>query len=1772
MADNGPPSPGSDIFLRQAAALSAEEESDSVAISDTTAEVPKLTASQLNDMPSDDGPERAAWFQATMPGPRLIIPTPFWLGIRATSSEVFLLLAAIRQRLDKEGITEIGKGEDRSTNEAFYQLARRVRAHESFNGLVAKVLAELPFFISGYDNNNEPPLEWRVDWISKLLVETALHSMTPAPERLAEGRMLSFKGYDEEANQSETPPSILALLKSNKDKGTEKTATPGRAQKSARPQVSAGSGRKTTTSAAPKPPPKDKPVKQAPATSSSRRSVGGNTAFKIVQKFKLVVMSEDRTHEVIDDEMYAEDCLAPDGNSYSLRAILREFQKKLDEEWPASYRGPLKLDRGKFGYETGTTRKAFKPIQSQGDLDIAINRLFQTPSEVPDEWTVQFTFYPEDAVEKRNREAREKAKARLAGSKKPAAKPAATSSKGKTPVLYKVEVLPFSDSDIEPSTKIPQRPASLGNKDASLEDSNREKSKAKDAEKDSYKTPTGSTSGQTPVGSIKEPKPGVETETKRGKIKKAMNKMGERLGVKKTTKPTDTTGPAKPGNITKPPVPDRSTKPNVLTKKQPETPGSSKPSSKPPSQAPSRAPEQKIPQAPLKAPLRAEDDTMIPPPTFTIISKKTYIKGGNADLPIPEVPDEDRINIRGGASDESELLEAGSEDSENEAEVNSTISGKEYLANQLQQLVNSEELTHMQNIKDPFADLANWSECCRMFKIDPDNQSNLSLVTVRGLKTRLYPYQIFGTYWQMKNSRAVGGGIVADEMGLGKTLSYLAYITVERQLSLLYLRLEAARSLESKKHHKLGAEDTHLPCRSEGERPEWILCPCSTSNPTYKMKPKPGVRLAIVPSGLVASWMREWDKHINTDLNMRLIVVHPPAFPVSGVPDVRDANNSNPTSKMLASKRSKPTSANEIEDDLPAPEQERILLLASRQYYKEFVESNLEYQPKTNNKNKQAPTPPKNTGIVFGIAMVDEFHEAHWRGPPTKKPLKTKTSILTNLPVTNFPYLWGYSGTPLVASPRGLEPILFAIEHRVRNARVHVEEANSEWKMKPELGLSQFTGENLDAICATYENWIKNDLGYEVMPNLRTLVLPFLKRFVIRRTAESNWFGSPLIRLRPHYHNDIALESNSRYNELFKIHHERYEEPAQKLAIAEAQARFLGIPAEERLQKGLIRPSANSLTFPQYWSIARKERMFATFPYLLHFALAPQGPGGLSFDRNETKRWSLATQYKNSLYCQHLKSIIDTSPKMSWLTEFLRSWKSIKAERFGKYKDVANEKEMDIRTRKLVIVTQFDVVALILHLYLKEYIKDLGPNTRLILSTTDPRQRAKDLEAFNKLEVPGQSRMEREQQTIYPKNFPEIVNIIIGNAQIIGKGLDLTRASNLVLMEPDISFARESQIYSRIHRIGQQAIETQSYRLWCESAGARRYADNLGPFWDPWEWEGQAVERILKRGLAFGIPLNVREEVEETSTTLKPRVTTLKPRVVIDPPVSASSENVGGGSDLFDDHNEEQDDGMDGGSSINVDADTDTNYKRQFSRRSLPESSNQSGIEGDFSNPVRELDVDEEIRRGLVPVEEIPMKKTDTVMPPENESDSENEDSEASVSEISPLSTKREKRLQSKDDEAWPLSSKVTDEPITQSSLDEEPGFNVGSSTSQRKSQQPRFFQGLWGNKRESPDNNLFSAQPRTPSSPIFVEDAKKVDFQRFTSTRPIDSRTGGVYVEQVDEIEHDEKRKRRIPTVGRLRDVKVVGRNRFEAVGSESSSNQQEAEGEDEHYEGDSR
>jgi hypothetical protein len=129
-------------------------------------------------------------------------------------------------------------------------------------------------------------------------------------------------------------------------------------------------------------------------------------------------------------------------------------------------------------------------------------------------------------------------------------------------------------------------------------------------------------------------------------------------------------------------------------------------------------------------------------------------------------------------------------------------------------------------------------------------------------------------------------------------------------------------------------------------------------------------------------------------------------------------------------------------------------------------------------------------------------------------------------------------------------------------------------------------------------------------------------------------------------------------------------------------------------------------------------------------------------------------------------------------------------------------------------------------------IKDKKGRVGLVCAGMKQRERTAVIDAFT-------DAVDKDSGTRKQKlNF----QILIGTTRLIGTGLQLTRACNLVMMEPDYEFYRELQVVARVHRIGQKNPRSYSFRLIDQGS----------------EIEKRIVKRQEDRGEIFGKEVKTR--------------------------------------------------------------------------------------------------------------------------------------------------------------------------------------------------------------------------------------------------------------------------------------------------------------------------
>lgn len=584
----------------------------------------------------------------------------------------------------------------------------------------------------------------------------------------------------------------------------------------------------------------------------------------------------------------------------------------------------------------------------------------------------------------------------------------------------------------------------------------------------------------------------------------------------------------------------------------------------------------------------------------------------------------------------------------------------------LQSMLSSETLVQLKASNDPPGSFSKWDECCRMFGHDPASTGIDTQIEIAGLKGPLYQYQAHGVYWQMVNSRAVGGGFVADDPGFGKTLSYLAYIVVERQLAVLWRDVNKSRAAGDKRHLPVGHPDPNAICPNQ--KPRWIACPCSPGSVTAAMQPQPGLRMACVPSAVVSSWWAEWKKHVdvgNSDLSMRIIIDHAAAFDASATMaemNTSHANNSRVRSRITSDKYVKKDGKG---FDQPKDYQEGYLLLTTLESYPRLAKALAVKGQVQDPKQPGVWTPGNRVPLVFGIAMIDEAHESYFKG-------KGRGAILDSLPTSNSevtPFLWGYTGTPVAQTPRGLEGVLSAIEKH----------SKKDYRLDPSL--SQFSWDTLNTICLQYDNQMKStERDDAAVAQILASFEPFLNRFVIKRTSTTNWFGHPVKRSTKHIHQDIILEANVEIVKKIADFEATFDNDRDQLLIT-LQEKWDNFPQSRRSN---IRP--DKLQHNTMVGALWRSRLLADFPALLQIAKQKNLDLSLTLESEEAikiNRLSEVEQRETS-YWKYIRSIVETSPKCMWLFKFIT--------------DLNNQKDVNDEEEKLIILTAFPQVALILKL------------------------------------------------------------------------------------------------------------------------------------------------------------------------------------------------------------------------------------------------------------------------------------------------------------------------------------------------------------------------------------------------------------------------------------------------------------------------------------------
>ena len=630
-----------------------------------------------------------------------------------------------------------------------------------------------------------------------------------------------------------------------------------------------------------------------------------------------------------------------------------------------------------------------------------------------------------------------------------------------------------------------------------------------------------------------------------------------------------------------------------------------------------------------------------------------------------------------------------------------------------------------------------WTNCCRFFRVDENRTNKKERFAIHGLKYQLFPHQLLAVYAMLVQERSVCyGGFLADEQGLGKTLECIALILVNRLLQLAHRRVRRSREAQDGKHLPAGPQERNAVCPTQDLYS--IQCPCVNSSISSSLNPVFGPNLIFAPPALVGNWINEFNQYMVKDNGLVLVSAH----------------KQNPTEKIVFDMKKYLTIDNSGNHVTGA---ENIIFITTFQSFESqlfrYSSTEVRYSynvPKARGRGtkKQFATKLANTANYARI-FVDEFHKD--KGNTTIGMTLLRDKIETGI-------LWFASGTPFEVGPKDILGCINALYKRWPHDNQELQRFHPDFLERGQKRIDTLRRKQSGATITDFHN------------ECSTFMVKFsamLQKLMIRRTADSTWFGQSILDLPEQTIEDVEIDmSQSDIHMLDEVFNK---------ANTNVRADF-----ERRLsiwrQDGGIgsEPKPNS----RMWlMLARQARIIVTFPYLKR--LCDNHSVDLTVNQILSNHWHTNN---TSPYHTNLDDIVASSARLSTITNILTSMGIVP----GQWNEPIQ--------RKVVIFSNFPVICFILFLHFQRVFGD----------------------AEVCLYWAGQSQKDRPALIRQFADDESRLRIFISSIGIGGTGLTLTKADTTILVEPQWLSRDEEQARARVRRIGQLAERCFSYRMRCK--------------------------------------------------------------------------------------------------------------------------------------------------------------------------------------------------------------------------------------------------------------------------------------------------------------------------------------------------------------------
>lgn len=665
-----------------------------------------------------------------------------------------------------------------------------------------------------------------------------------------------------------------------------------------------------------------------------------------------------------------------------------------------------------------------------------------------------------------------------------------------------------------------------------------------------------------------------------------------------------------------------------------------------------------------------------------------------------------------------------------------------------------------------------WHEACTLFCHDPlkySNEDRNEYIAMCGMRRPMKPCQAMTVYFMVRRSSSEEhGGFNANGMGIGKTQETIAFLNTMNLIDRSWADVDASRRTGSEVRHlrkgtasKPQPENATCPSSRLGgqNKNRWgIQCPCIDSGiiARYDIRRLPGPAVILVPLANLATWANEWTEIMGANDSpsrlLEMVMAHHTAESLHRQFCMKREHITDIRSKWTA-----PSLCG-----TPNPRSNKyVIITTSTTFVQKVLPTTFTFNdPRRRAQEGKGSRTIDNhfhTDFRPSIMIRDEFHLERGEGSDTIKALRHPVIRAAN------PVKWFLSGTPFDKSPNDVWAAISCLEQ-------------SGWKNHPVLkrccaAIIKAHGDEFDKLP------LKSSATFD--PATVSRIVNFLTQVMsqlgFRIRAESIWFnGQPCVYVPPNTHITCGLRQHDHVLEEisnFEADHRRLRQEALNNQLAKWRA------AGSKGPRPVLKNTQNVINLLRH---------MVSVPGLIKVQREWKGEEGLHLTQFDFHFHGWWRNYEQSPFFVEITPLYRSSAKLYWIRDYVKKHRG----------------ELDVRGRpaKMVLVSYFVDICVMIVAVLRKLMTIPSVEIGFIHQKTPEADRIRILNTFRE-GVPA-------NDDSYDPRY------LVITTSVVQVGHNLTRATKIVLVEPQLSQAAGDQVFARANRPPQEnRTETTSIHM-----------------------------------------------------------------------------------------------------------------------------------------------------------------------------------------------------------------------------------------------------------------------------------------------------------------------------------------------------------------------